>query len=69
MVDGSEVVPANTEEILDRTVYRKETLSLGHGRELPHLSIPARAWCLRRSLLVRGAKTLCRRELQPKSCF
>ena len=38
MVDGSEVVPANTEEILDRTVYRKETLSLGHGRELPHLS-------------------------------
>ena len=30
MVDGSEVVTANTEEILDRTMYRKETLSLGN---------------------------------------
>ncbi len=30
MIDGSEVVTADSEQILNRTVYCKESLGLGH---------------------------------------
>ena len=40
MVNSSKQVPANTEEILDRSVHREEPLRVRDRFEAAHLSLP-----------------------------